>query len=93
MSRTVLLKSMTMLSARRGATLELADIGKWSQQGSIPSPPRIVSQNGFGRDPILSEHAHARARTGFTCCPYAHDKDPESAVILLTGEGDIPNGL
>ncbi|MBU2963251.1 sigma-54 dependent transcriptional regulator [Citreicella sp. C3M06] len=69
-----------------GQTLELAEFDAITAGSFVEAKDRI----GPGFEGVIVSDIRMPGRDGFHLLDYAHEKDAELPVILLTGEGDIP---
>ena len=69
-----------------GQTLELADFDAITAGSFVEAKDRITRDF----EGVIVSDIRMPGRDGFFLLAYAHERDPDLPVILLTGEGDIP---
>ena len=69
-------------------TLELAEINTITAGSFVAAKDRMTA----GFDGVILSDMRMPGRDGFHLLEYARAQDPDLPVILLTGEGDIPDG-
>ncbi|MGP6085348.1 sigma-54-dependent transcriptional regulator [Antarctobacter jejuensis] len=85
-NRVLLVDDDAAVREALGQTLDLADFDALTAGSFVEAKDHI----GPAFDGVIVSDIRMPGRDGFHLLDYAHARDPDLPVILLTGEGDIP---